>query len=340
MIGNKSRHTATDSSAHIHQCTVVHIIHAGQRRIITVGHGNGHRGLAACCKAGDGNIIQLVLFNIRIGRRIGQFAHCQTRAGFRRHADTGAIIREGLGRRHGHRLRAIIGVSISGNNVLEIGSVTITIRISGMGAGTLQHMRAIRIIAADGNLVARDLKCRHGEGAVSVGVILIVADITGVHISEVQRLLHESGRTAVGHIKGVAFFQIDGRSAKESIMILGMVMAEQEDNVQFLRGSVDRIKNRLGVPCSTIMCNARTGVQRNMRNHKNRFIVTGLNLRIKICSKTRCQRPAVAQTAIICCIIVLIQYIYAVIVGIIRTGGGNAANLTVVVALNEYLVNI
>ena len=123
-------------------------------------------------------------------------------------------------------------------------------------------------------------------------------------------------------------------------MILGMVMAEQEDNVQFLRGSVDRIKNRLGVPCSTIMCNARTGVQRNMRNHKNRFIVTGLNLRIKICSKTRCQRPAVAQTAIICCIIVLIQYIYAVIVGIIRTGGGNAANLTVVVALNEYLVNI
>ena len=61
-------------------------------------------------------------------------------------------------------------------------------------------------------------------------------------------------------------------------------------------------------------------MQRNMRNHKNRFIVTCRNLLIKICSKARSQRPAVAQTATICCIIVLIQYIYAVFVGIIRAG--------------------
>ena len=338
MIGNKSRHTATDSSAHIHQCTVVHIIHAGQRRIITVGHGNGHRGLAACCKVGDVNIIQLVLFNARIGRRIGQFAHRQTRAGSRRHADTGAIIREGLGRM-GQRNGLGRCVNRVVNGQTDLGCIR-TAAIIAVTACRLHLITSILAVAFHRHLITGDGKNGHGQlvGAAFIDAIaglVVIAHITGVHIGKIQGITGPRRLAAyIGDVDRITLGQIDRFAAERVVAAISMVMAMKVENILSLcTGFIQYIKQILGIFAVTVLIAASAVSQRQVRDNEDggRRVLARFQPVLHVVGHSLNIRAGTAVTGII----IFVDDIDAITIKILTAGGIKAGSCGVMVALYQ-----
>ena len=129
-----------------------------------------------------------------------------------------------------------------------IGRIITPLRIG--NALGLELVEAILAETADLDLVAGDLKHRHGLADFRTGIVgVIIGHKACAHISKVQGF-HGEGSLAsgLGDIEGIALVQEGGGAAQIIIPALRMVVAEQEDDVQALgAGLVHHIKDVLAV---------------------------------------------------------------------------------------------
>ena len=93
-----------------------------------------------------------------------------------------------------------------------------------IGSVTADDHRTVRLNAEGG----------HGQGAIRLrAVIGVIAHVTGVHIGEIQLHLRGSVLHAgrIGHQDGITLGQIDGAAANVGVVVAGVVVAEQENDV-------------------------------------------------------------------------------------------------------------
>ena len=139
----------------------------------------------------------------------------------------------------------------------QIGGVGRLFVVSVLGcavrAGRLQGMGALTAVALDPHLILGDGEDRHGQGSVRARAqLIVIAHVACVHVGEGQRLGGILGAAALGDEDGIPRLQIDGGAAQIIVPAVGMVMAEEEDDVQTrlarLVQHVEEVARVLSVP--------------------------------------------------------------------------------------------
>ena len=129
-----------------------------------------------------------------------------------------------------------IDIAVDGNTAGQLGTTT----------GSLQGVLAAGAVALDNDLIVIDCESGHGEGIIGIGRAGI-ANITVVHVGEVQGLAVVRLAIALCDLDGITLLQVDGVLTQITVVSGGVVMAEQEDDVQRLTGLVQHIKQQVGI---------------------------------------------------------------------------------------------
>ena len=201
----------------------------------------------------------------------------------------------------------------------------VDVGISGVTASShalgLQVVQAAGIVALDDDLVLVNLKGGHGQAVISTAVG--ITHITAVHVGEVQGLA--AGTTV--HAHAVALLQIDSAAAQIVIIATGVVVTEQEDDVQaFCTGLIQHIENG-----GSILSSGTVGsMQRLVSNDEDGLGIAGLAVQIGL------------QAAGCAVEILVVDGIDAIVIGIMGTGfvqqtvtAGTQATIGLMVALNH-----
>ena len=219
-------------------------------------------------------------------------------------------------------------------------------RITGTGTLGLQHMLAVAIEALDHQLTVGDLKNGHGHGA--VGSTAGVAHITGVHVGKAEGV-GEIGTGAALVVDGdaVAHRQVDGAAAHIVIVSGGVIVAEQEHDVQTgLAALVQHVIQVLGVLAVALGSSTGGVVQGQMGHHEDGLGIAlgdlGVQIGVQRIGGGLGHRLQVGSRVVAPGIVLLVDDVDAVSVGVMGAGGGaHRAHgvIGVVVTLNIDLIH-
>ena len=138
-------------------------------------------------------------------------------------------------------------------------------------------MYAVRIVTGDDDVAVR-LNAEGGHGQAAVGTlahIVVVRDVAGVHIGELQLDL-DGGVLIVAHVghgNGVTLGDVDGGTAQAVVVTAGVVVTDEEDDVEaVVAGGVQGIDDVGGSLGTAVLHGAVVVVQGQVAHHEDGLV--------------------------------------------------------------------